>query len=209
MYYDYRRSRDMAWDILLREQVLELPVKISCLCEHEGALLINYERGAEILRSLSLLDHSQKTDGFTLSLDGRYIIFYRSTCPAPRIRFTLAHELGHIRLGHIPHSKNSVTIGSGKAEMDDSPMERAANLFASRLLAPSCVLWGIGVSTADEIMDLCGISRQAAEFRLSRLLKLYEREEQFQTKHGHGCFLQSPLERQVYEQFRPYIKRNS
>ena len=79
--------------------------------------------------------------------------------------------------------------------LEDDPLEQAANVFASRLLAPACVLWGCNMQSAAEIAQLCGISQTAAEFRWERLQLLYQR----------GKFLTSPLERQVYAQFRPYI----
>ena len=68
--------------------------------------------------------------------------------------------------------------------------------FASRLLAPACVLWGCGVRSAEDIERLCDISRAAAEFRWSRMQELYRRQR----------FLTSPLERLVYAQFEDYIK---
>lgn len=78
----------------------------------------------------------------------------------------------------------------------DNPIEQAANVFASRLLAPACVLWGCGVQSAEDIERLCDISRAAAEFRWTRMQELYRRQR----------FLTSPLERLVYAQFEDYIK---
>ena len=74
-------------------------------------------------------------------------------------------------------------------------MEQAANVFASRLLAPACVLWGCGVRTPEEIAALCRISYQAARFRAERMELLYRR----------GRFLTSPMERELYERFLPFI----
>lgn len=81
---------------------------------------------------------------------------------------------------------------------NDNPIEQAANVFASRLLAPACVLWGCGVRSADEIAELCKISHIAAEYRFTRLTELYERNK----------FLTSPLERKVYQQFSEFIEQN-
>ena len=80
----------------------------------------------------------------------------------------------------------------------DNLIEMEANIFASRLLAPACVLWGCGVKTAEEIQQLCNISRQAAEYRMERMRILYARNK----------FLTSPLERRVYSQFEDYIQKN-
>ena len=113
------------------------------------------------------------------------------TIPA-RQRFTCAHELGHIILGHV----GRYDLVCREPAPGDNPIEQAANVFASRLLAPACVLWGCGVQSAEDIAQLCDISRAAAEFRWSRMQELYRRQR----------FLTSPLERLVYAQFENYIK---
>lgn len=87
----------------------------------------------------------------------------------------------------------------------DAAVEQAANVFASRLLAPACVLWGCGVHTPEQIAALCSISLPAARFRAARMAELYERERAFLMTRGRSCFLLSPLERQVYEAFADYI----
>lgn len=206
MYYDYTQARDMVWRILLKNQITELPIKISDLCKNAGAKVLSYSKKSELLGKLNLLEHSKKTDGFTVSRKEQYIIFYNDICSVSRIRFTLAHELGHILLGHI--SPDGVTLINREPSSQDDPLEQAANVFASRLLAPACVLWGLGVTTAKQIMKLCDISQTAAEFRAERMRILYERDRQFRATRGKGCFLLSPLERQVYKQFKPYIDRN-
>lgn len=61
----------------------------------------------------------------------------------------------------------------------DATVEQAANVFASRLLAPACVLWGCGVHTPEQIAALCSISLPAARFRAARMAELYEREQDF------------------------------
>ena len=104
----------------------------------------------------------------------------------------LIHELGHILLGHV----GKYDLVSREPSSKDNSIERAANVFASRLLAPACVLWGCGVNSAREIAQLCNISQAAAEFRWMRMQTLYKR----------GKFLTSPMERQVYQQFGSYIE---
>ncbi len=76
--------------------------------------------------------------------------------------------------------------------------ETEADMFAARLLAPACVLWGINAVTPEQIATACDISRTAATYRAERMDLLRKR----------GKFLTSPLERQVYKQFEDYIKNN-
>lgn len=107
-------------------------------------------------------------------------------------------------------SYNGIAITTVNREPNDkdNPIEQAANVFASRLLAPACVLWGLKVKSAEEIVQYCNISMQSAEFRMERMNELYEREEEFLRTRGKSCFLLSPLERKVYNQFKEYIDKN-
>jgi Zn-dependent peptidase ImmA (M78 family) len=111
-----------------------------------------------------------------------------------RQRFTVAHELGHILLGHA----GKYELVNREPSANDNPIEQAANVFASRLLAPACVLWGCGIQMAGQIANMCDISQIAAEFRMARMAKLYAR----------GKFLTSPLERAVFAQFESFISEN-
>ena len=131
-------------------------------------------------------------DGMSTVIGGAPTIMVSSLTIPARQRFTCAHELGHIILGHV----GRYDLVCREPEPGDNPIEQAANVFASRLLAPACVLWGCGVQSAGDIERLCDISRAAAEFRWSRMQELYRRQR----------FLTSSLERAVYAQFEDYIK---
>lgn len=104
-------------------------------------------------------------------VNGGPIILVNKGDSAERQRFTAAHELGHIMLGHVGKYK----LVNREPSPNDNPIEQAANVFASRLLAPACVLWGCNIHTADEIAVNCKISRQAAEYRAARMEILYKR----------------------------------
>ena len=178
-YKNYQVSRDLAWQILLNEGVTELPVKMGQLCRKMGISL----------RYFSPVDDS---DGYSTIINGRAVIFVSDRCIPMRQRFTAAHELGHILLGHV----GQYQLVNREPSSADNPIEQAANVFASRLLAPACVLWALNARTPEEIAALCQISHQAATYRAERMALLYERNK----------FLSSPLEREVYRQFAPFIQ---
>ena len=171
-YRDYKDARDASWRILIDCKVTELPVKISGVCRALGVSVRRYTPA----------EHDNN-DGMSTVIGGAPTIMVSSLAIPARQRFTCAHELGHIILGR-------------ETDLGDNPIEQAANVFASRLLAPACVLWGCCVQSAEDIERLCDISRAAAEFRWSRMQELYRRQR----------FLTSPLERLVYAQFEGYIK---
>lgn len=180
-YIDYKVSRDLVWEILLQEGVCELPIRVGDLCKSMDIGIKEYD-----LPGLG--------DGYSTIIGGKPFIFINSKNILPRKRFTAAHELGHVFLGHVGKYK----LVNREPSANDSPIETAANVFAARLLAPACVLWGLNVKTADDITKLCDISHKAAGFRMERMDILYERNK----------FLTSRLERRVFEQFKDYIDKN-
>ncbi len=178
-YNDYKISRNLAWEIIINERVTALPVRTARLCKQLGIVLKAYDGSPD------------GSDGESTIVCGKAVILYNRNKAIPRQRFTVAHELGHILLGHV----GKYELTNREPSDNDNPIEQAANVFASRLLAPSCVLWALAVHTPDEIMRLCDISRPAAEYRAARMKTLYERNK----------FLSSPLERQALELFKSFI----
>lgn len=177
-YHQYKETRDSVWQLLIDMNIRSLPVKISDVCRRLGIQVILYA----------------PQDGNSAEctmIKGKPIIFVSENEPVRRQRFSAAHELGHIIRGdvgryHLVNREQSPT---------DNPIEQAANVFASRFLAPACVLWGCNVQTPEQIVQLCDISPTAAQYRMNRLKELYAR----------GRFLSSPLERAVFERFQEYI----
>lgn len=178
-YKDYQKSRDLAWEILLQENVTELPVNVIKLCKQLGIRVQSYVP-------------QDDNDGISVIIRGEPRIFVSEKCSKERQRFTIAHELGHILLGHV----GEYELVNRDPDPKDNPIEQAANVFASRLLAPACVLWALDTRTPEEIAILCKISYRAASFRAERMALLYQRNK----------FLTSSLEKAVYRQFEGFIR---
>ena len=107
-----------------------------------------------------------------INKQGKWIIVYDDSETPDRIRFTIAHELGHILLGH----ELEAGFGHFRRIAEGKPItETQADEFAARLLAPACVLWALGVSSTEDIAALCGISHKAAAIRSKRMKVLNER----------------------------------
>lgn len=81
----------------------------------------------------------------------------------PRDRFTLCHELGHF----ILHTPDRVSFARGEIPAYRNP-EWQANTFAGELMAPYNLACCMDV---EEIMDECGMSRQAAEIQYKSFRK--------------------------------------
>ncbi len=177
-YKKYQYSRDAAWQILLDCRIKKLPVDIVSVCK---------QLGIEVRYYIPTDDN----DGVSMLVDGKPVILASQLTGLERQRFTIAHELGHILLGHV----GKYQLCNREPSRGDNPIEHEANVFASRLLAPACVLWGCNAYTTDQIMTLCQISRQAAGYRAERMVLLIQRNK----------FLTLPLERNVYRRFRSFI----
>lgn len=184
-YKRYQNARNAAWQALIDFKVTSLPVQLSAICQSLGIVLLDNTHVQELRPTES---------GLSVRQNGKWYIVFDDTDNRSKQRFTVAHELGHILMGHA--LKNGFyTRQSNLVKPAD---ETDADMFAARLLAPACVLWGINAVTANQIAKVCDISLSAAIYRAERLNMLRKR----------GKFLTSPLEKQVYEQFKDYIQNN-
>lgn len=195
MQLRYAQARDAAWELLIDCHITDLPVDPASICKHYGYRLISYRNGRAAIAALGLYDLITRSDGFCVHHNDKYYIFYDDTMPRERQRFTIAHELGHIRLGHLVQNQHT-TINREPSAHDDLT-EMQANWFAARILAPSCVLHSIHALTPTEISRVCDISITSATFR-ARCMKLLEQKHRF---FAHQ------LEKQVAKQFESYVRR--
>ena len=196
MYQKYQNARDATWQLLIDTNTSALPIKITKIVRQLGIACCSYKEIQTKLPDLGIGHYEKKGDGFTFNHNGTYYIFYNQDCTQQRCRFTIAHELGHIMLGHV--KENCYTTVNREPWSTDNEDERQANIFASRLLAPSCVLWGLNISSTEDIARVCDISIISARFRYQRLKVLYARNK----------FLTSPLERLVFQNFGEFIRNH-
>ena len=189
--YDfYREARDKSWQFLLESEVGVLPLPLSAVCQKRDITLMLDTKG-------SYLTYSDKGVTFKTP-EGKFCILLNPADPVPVRRFTTAHELGHIYLNHPMYDgRYGRTFGIQKTATQ-VPIEYQAERFAIGILAPACVLYGLGVHTVEDISKVCGISLSAAKIRAERLAVLYQRKS----------FFCSPLERKVFELFEDFIKSN-
>lgn len=184
MYYGiYQSVRDSAWQCLLDFDIACLPVDVLSVARRMGVRVIRNSTVGELLPN----------ENGKAYFDGvHWIIIYNDQNTAEMSRFTIAHELGHILLGHeLAHARYAQI-----EEFAHKPKaEQQADTFALRLLCPACVLWELGVTAPEEIASVCRISKSSAQKRARRLSALAKR----------NCFLSSPLERAVREQFSAYM----
>lgn len=99
-----------------------------------------------------------------------YITIYDAkVVPYTRVRWTLAHELGHIVLGHLKDFEQTAINRGGILAEEYDVLEKEADFFAAELLEPMAILKEVGAWRAEEITQLCWDSKTAAENRAKDL----------------------------------------
>lgn len=184
MYHDYKIARNKAWETLIKCNITSLPINLATIARLNNITILKYSDSKKELSG----------DGFSLNVNGVDVIYYNDSKSNTRIRFTLAHELGHCLLGHLKLGKTY----NRNSELDYADMdvyEMQANVFARDILMPATVLHSLDISSAEEITRICNVSMQSAKIRYERLLELEKR----------NMFNKHPLEKQVYKQFQKYI----
>lgn len=126
------------------------------------------------------ISHFGSDEGCTIynASKDRYIIFYNDLDSffkiSERIRWTLAHELGHVLLEHHKISDKTKIFRSSLSDDEYSWMESEANRFASLLLANPIILDKLKINSKIDIKKYCNISLEASSYRYDSLLRWKE-----------------------------------
>ena len=183
-YGTYRKLQDSSWRCLADFKIDALPIDV---------LKIARAAGIKVIKNSTVNVLEPNVFGRSYYNGKKWFIVYDDTRTLEQKRFTVAHELGHIFLGHeLIYGKYPQTVEF----MKKPKSEQQADMFAIRLLCPACVLWGLDLHSADDIARYCLVDPDTAMLRAKRMKELYGRDK----------FLMIPLEKTVYENFKPYIE---
>lgn len=161
---DLFAARESATALLLKQRLGALDIDVTKLRYEKSIVFDSMCHFCRVTR-LTLEELEEGTgclqDGCTLirGTPPTYLVLYRETRGRRRRNFTLAHEVGHIYLGH---------------RQDTDKEEAEANAFASQLLLPEVLVWELltrdgGSLLPEELTGIFGVSRRAAQIRLSRM----------------------------------------
>lgn len=178
-YRIYKDARNASWQFLIDFKIGKLPIDLKDITKRMS-LKVFVDTSCKVV-SESL--------GVTIPRENEAIIAVRPNLSRQVMRYTIAHEIGHIVLGHTLSDMPTLT---------SAEKEYQAERFAIGVLAPACVLWGLDLHTPEEIAKVCDISLASAEIRAERMEILYKRNK----------FLTDYRERQVFQQFKPFIEES-
>ena len=174
-YGKYAQERNGAWKALVDCEIDYLPVDV---------IKIAYRNKIRIYRNSEENVLGPDEMGACVGKQGHWGIVYDDTVSNEERRYTVAHELGHIFLGH-----------DLKFSRKDEVLEAAADSFAQKLLTPLCVLKELGVTDKKDIAKLCDVPDWVAIKRATRLKQMINRDK----------FYTSNLEIRVREVFSKFI----
>ncbi|MCL2036432.1 MAG: ImmA/IrrE family metallo-endopeptidase [Oscillospiraceae bacterium] len=158
---------DKARELLLRQEVAAFSPEIQRMNfgEDKRIYFDTFEGYAKATGTRTISRREIK-DGCTIIKGDIYIILVHERLTAAsreslRSRWTLAHEIAHVFLGH---------------RQDGEEEERQADRFASELLVPELILLELRKRlnrnlTVDEVSRLFGVSHNAAAVRLNHVFR--------------------------------------
>lgn len=115
----------------------------------------------------------EKAEAKTVKVRGNddYLIVYDERVDnSQRIRWTLAHEIGHIVMGHLVDFGATALNRRGLTKDEYGVLEVEAHWFASDLLAPKTIIRRFDFNDDEQgIALICDISKDAAERRLKEI----------------------------------------
>ncbi|MEG6613852.1 ImmA/IrrE family metallo-endopeptidase [Pseudoclostridium thermosuccinogenes] len=165
--------------LLLSSGVSSLPIDIDNIYKTNGILCFSEEE-AVLATSLPLPTSFVSDDNISAItqyeiIKGQkiYITIYKThNRNIGHIRFTKAHELGHIFLRHFEDFDIPSTFNI-QNNHDYWVLEREAEMFAAELLAPTAILRACGCLDRENIQSLCNLSEEAAEYVISDIHRDY------------------------------------
>ena len=147
---DYFKATNEAYKILWALRPFDLRIDLKKAFEKMPQVAVHpystlAERFGKPIRQF--IDLMPSEHGLTISHKGTYEVWYNDFKETSTIRFTLAHELGHIVMGHTEETKSN---------------EREANCFARNLLCPIPAVRELGIKEVAEYMEAFDVSEPMA-----------------------------------------------
>ena len=173
--------RDTAWNFLLHQKIT-IPIEPLEIIKDNKWFVASFSSDAGKFLRKHIPHLIPSNDALTFEFESSIYILFDNSLPIHRLRFALAHEIGHIIMQHR------------KRKIDN--YEQEANMFASRLLMPMCWLYLHNIQSPAEIVKLCNVSFESASYRFARYQMLLRRNK----------FLISPLERKLLNKIKKYEK---
>ncbi|HJV46598.1 MAG TPA: ImmA/IrrE family metallo-endopeptidase [Bacillota bacterium] len=165
---NYTKAENQAYKLIKISGTTEFPIKVKKIAKIFSNLKIRSYSWFAKKNDMTL----EKVCEFAKSDEGccwyrksknQYMILYNDSIEnVGRVRWTIAHELGHFMLKHNERTDKTIFARSSLLGWEYDVYEKEANCFARTLLAPPNVLIALGKINPGIIADICGLSTNAA-----------------------------------------------
>ncbi|MED1643689.1 ImmA/IrrE family metallo-endopeptidase [Brevibacillus agri] len=165
---NYKKAQNAAYELLKVDRASELPVKVKKFAKYFPNLKIRSYSWFANRYGLTLQEVCEYADSdegccWYRKAKNKYMILYNDTKNnVGRVRWTIAHELGHFVLRHNELSDKTIIARSSLSNEEYDVFEKEANCFARTLLAPPNVLVALDHINPHFISELCLLSYEAA-----------------------------------------------
>lgn len=154
---------------LLSSSQDKLPIDVDSFFQPGKYFLFEAEKAERLTQMKIPIDfwNNNTAEAFTCFYEGVYITIFKTVGrTSQRIRFSKAHELGHIVLNHFTEFEQPDSYSIYKSTAYQV-LEREADMFAAELLAPTPILKKLRMFDVERIKRLCDISTPAADITIS------------------------------------------
>lgn len=154
---------------LLSSNQDKLPIDVDSFFQPGKYFLFEAEKAEQLTQMKIPIDFwsNHTAEAFTCFYEGVYITIFKTVGrTSQRIRFSKAHELGHIVLNHFTEFEQPDSYSIYKSAAYQV-LEREADMFAAELLAPTPILNKLSLFDVERIKRLCDISTPAADITIS------------------------------------------
>lgn len=175
---DYGTAQKKAYDTILSSHINTLPINLKTIINQYDNLHLQrysvfaWENGMTIDEVSDFLDSDEGC--LWRRNDNQYIVLYNDTIQSKeRVRFTIAHEIGHYVLKHHERSNKTKVSRYSLTMAEDEVLEKEANYFAKRLLAPLPLVYDFislwNRITPELIMDIFDVSYSVSNYIIEDL----------------------------------------
>lgn len=204
---NYAHAEIQAYKILIENDITELPVSVTKIIrKFENLKIKKYSTiakkyGTSIDEVSTLCDSNDACCTYRKTLD-QYLIAYNDTIKSKqRIRFSLAHELGHYILKHNEITHKTSFARNSLSDADYQIFELEANCFARALLAPPIILKDFENFTPRIIEEICNLSKQASFLTYEFIQNTYLPKKIYETAYSASHF---DIKRKISETFNDF-----
>jgi IrrE N-terminal-like domain len=165
---DYKKAEQEAYRLLKMNNITEIPIKVKKLAKPFPNLEIKSYSWYAKKWKLTFDEVCQLADSdegccWYEEYTNQYMILYNDKIENKRrIRWTIAHELGHFMLKHNENNNKAILSRSSLTDSEYVVLEKEANCFARSLLAPLPIIERLNPSNPLLISKLFEISNEAA-----------------------------------------------